>query len=353
MRDIKFTLKDLEHPLDTATAKALSTFWIEEEAPVDDIDTRLKEARLLALVDGKIAGVATAYLTTPKALGCPVYAVRTFVGKAFRRSRGAHLLTKAFVEKAEELFNTSADISALGVMASVEVAHIASGDPVACRWGYPHEDGTPHIEFNLFKLTRDGRPQYVHFFEHASLFADGPVVESKIDRIDGADDSLRLTFALGSLSEPDAQQVLGLWLGNGVMETREAALQRLPQVAALAWQGDRIVGVASVFEVPHEPVNAKFFGFRSFISPEARGGSAATRLLNLVFDNLEQKIEAGAISADFHGVAYVLQNERLNKQVHKPMGPNLRSVFIGYLNDMQLRVKYFKSAKISTESNQH
>lgn len=353
MEDQQFTLQHIEQPLDAATEKAITAFWAEEQTPIDDVEGRLKEVRLLALVDKKIAGVATAFLATPKALGLSAYAIRIFVGKNFRGAGAANLLTKAFVENAEEQFNSEMDISAIGVMASTEVSFITSGDPVACRWGYPHEDGTPHIEFNLFKLTSDARPQYIHFFKHASLFQEGPVVEPLVDRIDGTDDSLKLSFTLGSLSESDAQQVLGLWLANGVMETREAAIKRLPQVAALAWQGERIVGIASLFEVPYEPVNAKFFGFRSFISPEARGGAAATRLLNLVFDKLEEKFNAGEFGKDFHGIAYVLQNERLNKQVHKPMGPNVRSVFIGYLNDMQLRVKYFKGAKISTKSQQH
>ena len=342
----KLTIEEAKQPLEESLASAIKSFWIEQDAGVDDLDQRLSEVKMIARCDGEIAGVLTATLVKPTLLTYPLINCRLMVGEKFRRDNLAYRLHQRAVQQLEHNFNAGRDTSAIGVLAVTEAKFVLASGEARCRWGYEETDSGPLIEFNLFGVKPDGRPQYVHFFEHASLFAEGPVVEPTKTRLQDKDNDIRLTFTWGKLTEQESQQVLGLWLANGVMTSREACLERLPQVAALAWKGDRVVGVASLFEVPYEPANAEFYGYRSFISPEARGGATATKLLNLTYEELNKLSQAGNLPSSFHGIAYVLQNEHLNKHVHKPMGPDVRSVFIGFLDKMQLRVKYFDGAKV-------
>lgn len=342
----KLTIEEAKQPLEESLASAIKSFWIEQDAGVDDLDQRLSEVKMIARCDGEIAGVLTATLVKPTLLTYPLINCRLMVGEKFRRDNLAYRLHQRAVQQLEHNFNAGRDTSAIGVLAVTEAKFVLASGEARCRWGYEETDSGPLIEFNLFGVKPDGRPQYVHFFEHASLFAEGPVVEPTKTRLQNEDTDIRLTFTWGKLTEQESQQVLGLWLANGVMKSREACLERLPQVAALAWKGDRVVGVASLFEVPYEPANAEFYGYRSFISPEARGGATATKLLNLTYEELNKLSQAGNLPSSFHGIAYVLQNEQLNKHVHKPMGPDVRSVFIGFLDKMQLRVKYFDGAKV-------
>ena len=342
----KITIEQVEQPLDESLTSAIKSFWIEQDAGVADLDQRLSEVKMIARCDGEIAGVLTATLVKPTLLTYPLINCRLLIGEKFRQENLAYTLHQRAVQQFESDFNAGLDTSAIGVLAVTEAKFVLASGEARCRWGYPVDENGPLIEFNLFGVKSDGRPQYVHFFEHASLFAEGPVVEPPKTRLQDKDPDIRLTFTWGKLTEQEAQQVLGLWLANGVMKSREACLERLPQVAALAWKGDRVVGVASLFEVPYEPANAEFYGYRSFISPEARGSASATKLLNLTYEELNKLSQAGALPSSFHGIAYVLQNEQLNKHVHKPMGPDLRSVFIGFLDNMQLRVKYFDGAKV-------
>ena len=342
----KLTIEEAKQPLEESLASAIKSFWIEQDAGVDDLDQRLSEVKMIARCDGEIAGVLTATLVKPTLLTYPLINCRLMVGEKFRRDNLAYRLHQRAVQQLEHNFNAGRDTSAIGVLAVTEAKFVLASGEARCRWGYEETDSGPLIEFNLFGVKPDGRPQYVHFFEHASLFAEGPVVEPTKTRLQNEDTDIRLTFTWGKLTEQESQQVLGLWLANGVMKSREACLERLPQVAALAWKGDRVVGVASLFEVPYEPANAEFYGYRSFISPEARGGATATKLLNLTYEELNKLSQAGNLPSSFYGIAYVLQNEQLNKHVHKPMGPDVRSVFIGFLDKMQLRVKYFDGAKV-------
>jgi hypothetical protein len=353
MGKTEFTLKEATQPLDLQTAETVRNFWMAEGAPIKDVEERLGEVRILAYVNDELAGVGTLHMRALEVLQCNLLGTRVFVGADYRRAGGAHLITQALVKSMERQFNDRDNIDAIGAVVVSEAKFSLDDDRAPCQWGYPEEQDGPRIEFNLFKVTSDGRPQYVYYFENASLFEQGPVVEPIGNRLKPNSDSITLTFNWGHLTEAQANQVIGLWLGHGVMESREACLKRLPQVAALAWQGERVVGIASLFEVPYEPARAQFYGFRSFIAPEARGGSTATRLLDVVYTSLNTRYLQGELSEEFHGVAFVLQNERLNKQVHRPMGRDIRSVFIGFLNDMQLRVRYFDGATIARSPATH
>jgi hypothetical protein len=68
-------------------AERIRAFWRAEGALTDDaqINERLPQLVAHAVTpDGAVAGVCTAYLTTPPSLGQPMYYWRTFVGARWR-----------------------------------------------------------------------------------------------------------------------------------------------------------------------------------------------------------------------------------------------------------------------------
>ena len=72
----------------------------------------------------------------------------------------------------------------------------------------------------------------------------------------------------------------------------------------------------------------------------------ATKLLNLVFHELNKTYADDPTLKNKHRIAYVLQNDDLNKSVHLTRSPLTNGCLAGYINGLQLRLKYFHGASI-------
>jgi hypothetical protein len=82
------------------------------------------------------------------------------------------------------------------------------------------------------------------------------------------------------------------------------------------------------------------------VSPDASGSFIATKLLDLVYQEFNKRYPEDPGLKDLQGVAYVLQNDHLNKNVHRARGPDVLSCLTGYIDDLQLRVRYFDQASV-------
>ena len=74
-----------------------------------------------------------------------------------------------------------------------------------------------------------------------------------------------------------------------------ACAERLPSVAGLAWSGDQLMAVGSVFVSAYEPLKSNLLGYRSFVRPEARGSATATALMKLIVQNLNDAYQTGKL----------------------------------------------------------
>ena len=340
-------VEQVEQPLDEQVADKITALWEREEAIVSDPKDRLTEVLALAWEGETLAGIASTGVMHHKGIDKPLFILRALVSSESRQQGAAYQLYQSAVEQVEERFDKGVDTRAIGVFVEVEAGFMPNRPEIVCSFSHTHSGQNRPVQFNLVGITEDGYPQYIYYFENASLFAEGPVLEEAVDKL-APDPGLKLSFCWNKMNSAEQQQVIGLWLGWKVIADRESCIARLPQVAALAWENGTIVGVASTFKAPYETAKTSFMGFRSFVSPDAKASFIATKLLDLVYQEFNKVYSQDPILKDMHGIAYVLQNDQLNKNVHMARGPDVASCLAGYLDNLQLRVRYFDGASIKT-----
>ena len=349
MNDSPVKLEEVNHPLPQPVAEQVLALWEQEEAVIEDKDERLGEIMVLAWADEKLVGIASTAVIVDEGIRKPLFILRALVDSRYRQQGLAYLLYQSVVEIAEQRFDSGEDIRAIGMYVEVEAQHVAGLKEFPCSFSHTHSTQNRSVQFNLVGFTDTGFPRFIYYFENASLFANGPVPPETEDKL-APEAGVTLKFCLNSLTEAEQQQIVGLWLTSGAIETREKALQRLPQVAAVAIENNKIVAVASVFTTPYEAARANLLAFRSFVSPDARGSYTATKLLNLVYQEINKRYKQDDGLKDLHGIVYVLQNDKLNKNVQRARGPDVKSCLAGYLNDLQLRIRYFDGAAVKAET---
>ncbi|QFU74444.1 hypothetical protein EY643_01560 [Halioglobus maricola] len=345
MSESAVRLENVVHPLAPSVQEQVLSLWEKEKVKIEDKDERLREIVLLAWDGDELLGIASLGIYRHPGIEQSLFTLRALVRAESRQQGLSYQMYQAAVERVEERFDAGEDIRGIGVYVEVEAALIADLAEARCTFAHTHSVQARKVQFNLVGISKAGRPQYIYYFENASLFSDGPVLEEKMDKL-AADADLELRFCWQALSPAEQQQIIGMWMSYGVVGDRESCMQRLPQVAAIALEEGEIVGISSVFQTTYDEAKATFLGFRSFVSPNAKSSFIATKLLNLVYDEFNKSYRDDNALQGIHGVAYVLQNDGLNKNVRMARGPDVGSCLIGYLDKLQLRTKYFDGASV-------
>jgi GNAT superfamily N-acetyltransferase len=346
MNENTVRIEHVEQPLSVQVSAKIVALWKHEDAVISDHDERLSEVVALAWDGDILAGVSSAGVILHDGVDQPLFTLRTIVSSGFRRQGISYQLYHFVVELLEERFDRGEDTRGIGFVVDVEAVSMINLKEVFCSFSHTHSVQNRPVQFNLVGITESGYPQFIYYFEHASLFADGPVFEAAVDKL-APDPGLDLNFCWNKLTSAEEQQIIGLWLSWGVIADRESCLARLPQVAALAWEDGKIV--ASIFKTPYETAKTSLMGFRSFVSPDAKGAFVATKLLDFIYQEFNKIYLEHPVLKDMHGMAYVLQNDQLNKNVHMARGPDVGSCLAGYIEKLQLRVKYFEGASIKID----
>lgn len=345
MNENSINIVSVEQPLEESVVQKIDALWDSEDAVVPDKEERLSEIVALAWAGESLAGIASTAVIHHEGIDKPLFILRALVGSPFRLQGVVYELYRYVVELVEARFDSGEDTRAIGVFVEVEAEHIHDMKEIPCSFSHDHSVQKRPVQFNLVSITDRGFPQYIYYFENASLFADGPVIEERENKL-APEPGTSLSFCWNKLSSAEQQQIMGLWISSGVITDREACLRRLPQVAALAREDDQIVAVASIFQTPYEAAKANLMGFRSFVSPDAKGSYIATKLLSLVYEEFNKTYTEDPALKDIHGIAYLLQNDSLNKNVRMARGPDVASCLAGYIDKLQLRIKYFDGANI-------
>lgn len=102
-------------------ARDVVDFWVRESAmPAPVAEQRVSEVLLVAVSDGAVGGVCTAYLRHSDEVGMPMWHVRAFVGAAERRhATGLRFLLTAR-DTLERRFADGSDLRGRGVLIEVE-----------------------------------------------------------------------------------------------------------------------------------------------------------------------------------------------------------------------------------------
>jgi len=346
MSDHDIRIEQIEQPLTPSLIAKITALWDHEGAVIADRHQRLSQVLLLAWAGETLAGVSSIKVTHHSGIDKPLFIQRGIVGAEFRRQGVSYLLYQATVETLEDRFDQGLDTRAIGVFVEVEADLAAELPSIFCSFSHTHSKQNRPVESNLVGITEEGYPHYIYYFKNASLFMAGPSTEERIDKLADDGSGTTLQFCWRTLTSAQEEGLIDLWLSSGVINDRETCLERLPQVAALALDGEKIVGIGSIFDASFSAARANVLGFRSFISPDARGSLLATKLLNRVFHELNKTYADDPTLKNKHGIAYVLQNDDLNKSVHLARSPLTNGCLAGYINGLQLRLKYFDGASI-------
>jgi hypothetical protein len=148
----------------------------------------------------------------------------------------------------------------------------------------------------------------------------------------------------GQMTEARADQILGFWSREGVLEG-EAARQRLSEVVCvLVDGGGEIAGVNSVFAANVPLIGGRqFWIYRRFLVGDA--SSAEQAMITTAFTALEKEFEpseAGPI-----GLCVLVADPAEMERHPQAIWPETELMFAGYLkDDRQARIRYFWEAPI-------
>lgn len=150
-----------------------------------------------------------------------------------------------------------------------------------------------------------------------------------------------------SIDQVLADEIIAFWLENGALHSREAAADRLSQVAFIARSLDgAIVGVTTSYLQLNEHLNNHFYYVRVFVAEPARKAEVGIQLLQKLERYFESLFLEGMLKPAI-GLCLEVENRTLKEHQNKAVWPG-RFVFVG-LNSQghHVRVFYFSNARIS------
>lgn len=326
--------------------------WKEEGAEFTDIDRRLAQVTFVAKHAGKLVGVTTAVLIREPLTRQHLFSFRVIVTQAWRQNLLAYSLIAHSLEAKEDAFLAGEELHAVGVVLEIEAPFAVNRTTFKATETQQFPVNKTPKRFDFIGFDNRGVRKYVYYFKGAKLSLDEPEVPAVEKRRKSAQETatLALEFVENNISQVLSEQIIALWLSSGVITSREACLDRLPQVCAIAKHLDDVVAVASVFPVEIPQLRASMLIFRSFVSANARGAKTATELVNLTFNTYARRFAKGEDSR-YPGMMWSLQNASLNKSVLGLVSPLTQSFLLGWDdNNCQLRCRYFDDAMVTIAS---
>jgi hypothetical protein len=141
-----------------------------------------------------------------------------------------------------------------------------------------------------------------------------------------------------------AQDVIELWLAEGVLDQAEAG-RRADEILVVASDRDgRPVGVSTTFLARHHQLRAELWHTRVFVAAAHRQSRLAVELARTARDHLCERSASGHDSRGI-GVLFEVESEILKRFIPQAIWPRTQFVFIGENpRGDHIRVFYFPGA---------
>lgn len=341
-------VQTVTQPLDHNTREGILKLWENEQAVIDDPEARLAQVTFVAYAAGELVGITSAKLIHEQNTRQPLYALRALVGKDWRQQSLAYDLLAHSIEQRGNAFADGSDLSAVGLLFELEASFVLNRPTLESSKTYHFSVNKTPKTFHFIGFDDRGIGEFVHYFPGAKIMGMARKSPSIKPQTIAPAPELRHELVHGNLTEEQQDKLIKLWLSAGVLPNRDACLARLPQVAALAYNADSVVGVGSLFPVVVPHLRAELLGYRSFISAEVRGGQTATELLNVIFEERNRQFANNDVNTALPGIAYSLQNAQLNASVVELISPRSGFILAGFDKEgRQIRVRYFDGATIT------
>jgi len=151
-----------------------------------------------------------------------------------------------------------------------------------------------------------------------------------------------------SLDKSLTEEIIAFWLSNAALPSRDAAEQRVTQVAYIArTPSGQIAAVTTVYLQLNEQLRNHFYYVRVFVADSARRSHVAEALVRKVQSHFGSLYQEGVLSPAI-GLFMEVENAALKKFRNQAVWPSTHFVYIGdnARGDHQ-RVYYFDGARIN------
>ncbi len=164
------------------------------------------------------------------------------------------------------------------------------------------------------------------------------------------DQSLKIEFVWGSVTDDLKKEVLDFWKSEDAIRDEERAKKRVDQLVAVCRKDGELVGVVTHMKYFHQPLLNYFHVRRTFVKESFRNQGIMKALFQNVWDIFtEQKLykKEGIV-----GIMAVLENPILNARNGALWPAYGNSVLVGIDNrGFQIRASYFEGAELSLPKN--
>lgn len=141
------------------------------------------------------------------------------------------------------------------------------------------------------------------------------------------------------------QEAIAFWLRLKLLPAGVEVTSRAKELAAVAYDGDELVGVATTVISPMPALRQKFATFRCAVAPDHRGAGIAVQLTRFC-KNLLEKWAEDHPEEGVMGMTAVLEGYKAGRTL-EPFWPVSGLTLIGYTpQGHQLRIVWFKHARV-------
>ncbi len=160
------------------------------------------------------------------------------------------------------------------------------------------------------------------------------------------DQSLKIEFVWGNVSDNLKQEVLDFWKSEAAIHDEERAKKRANELVAICRKSGELVGVVTHMKYFHQPLQNHFHVRRTFVKEKFRNQGIMKAMFQSVWDAFNKQElykEEGIV-----GIMAILENPILNKRNGALWPEYGNSVLVGIDNrGFQIRASYFEGAKLS------
>ena len=160
------------------------------------------------------------------------------------------------------------------------------------------------------------------------------------------DQSLKIEFVWGSVTDALKKEVLDFWESEGAIRDEKRAKKRADELVAICRKSDELVGVVTHMKYFYQPLQNYFHVRRTFVKENFRNQGIMKALFKSVWDTFNEREfykEEGIV-----GIMAVLENPILNARNGALWPEYGNSVLVGIDNrGFQIRASYFEGVELS------
>jgi hypothetical protein len=154
-------------------------------------------------------------------------------------------------------------------------------------------------------------------------------------------------FPVWNAVSPELQaELAAFWLENGAMKDETQAVERASEVACVARDGGRLVGISTAYARIVPMLRQPMYYYRNYIAPGHRSQALSIPFINRSFDEIERQELAKPLPTCL-GLIVSLENRRLAQHYDEAYWPQSQFAYAGISTDgFVLRVRYFQGVRL-------